>query len=267
MTTTLVLFLLFFFMFTTSGTTDGLRIYTLNTTSIFSQGSWPVSIGSVNGSTVGRQMCFPNSWKHFLKLRIIRLPNNKCSPVSILQCYCLTSDFKLNEVVNASVQHNIYFGKCFYGCFEYYPIKLEDNFDTGNPQCAKFNRTGVLCGQCKDGYGPAVYSFNMACVECGNITLWSHISLYVVIAYGPLTVFLGVIVVFSVSANSASLHGWILVCQLLSTSTLLRTFYAVGDLPSDPHFSLVVKILGSIYGIWNLDFFAWYTHHFVFNPV
>ena len=26
--------------------------------------------------------------------------------------------------------------------------------------CFPYNRRGLLCGECKDGYGPAVYSFD-----------------------------------------------------------------------------------------------------------
>ena len=31
--------------------------------------------------------------------------------------------------------------------------------------CGPYNRRGLLCGECKDGYGPAVYSFGLNCTE------------------------------------------------------------------------------------------------------
>ena len=40
-----------------------------------------------------------------------------------------------------------------------------------------FNRTGTLCGECKDGHYPLVYSFDMNCVECpdGNSNWWKFL--------------------------------------------------------------------------------------------
>ena len=31
--------------------------------------------------------------------------------------------------------------------------------------CGPYNRRGLLCGECKDGYGPAVYSFDQKCAK------------------------------------------------------------------------------------------------------
>ena len=146
--------------------------------------------------------------------------NNKCSSVEVLQCYCLTSEYKSSDMDNGSVQ-NTDFGKCLYGCFIHNPYYQVEQFDKGI--CAQFNRKGILCGQCKVGHGPAVYSFSLKCVVCANSTHWTRIPLYILIAYGLLTVFLSVIVVFTVSVNSAPLHGWILVCQLLTSNIFMRT--------------------------------------------
>ena len=40
--------------------------------------------------------------------------------------------------------------------------------------------------------------------KCGNESLWTTIPRYILVAYGPLTVFLAVIVVFTISINSAA---------------------------------------------------------------
>ena len=44
--------------------------------------------------------------------------------------------------------------------------------------CGPYNRKGLLCGRCIDGYGPAVYSFNKKCADCSQISTGSAISLY-----------------------------------------------------------------------------------------
>ena len=196
-----------------------------------------------------------------MKQKMIIVPNNNCSSVELLQCYCLTFKSTSSDVGTGLVPR-IYFGSCFYGCFitnTYYRVQLVEQSDKGI--CAQYNRKGILCGQCKDGHGPAAYSFSLKCVECGNSTHWTRVPLYILIAYGPLTVFLGVIVVFTVSVNSAPLHGWILVRQLLSTNTLMRASVELRA-PS----TLLVQILGSIYGIWNLDFFRSVYTPFCLHP-
>ena len=182
-----------------------------------------------------------------IKQQVIIAPKNKCSLVEVLQCYCLTS-----ESTSHDVDTQLYFGKYFYGCFEthiYYKVQLGEQMDEGI--CSRFNCKGILCGQCEDGYGPAAYSFSLKCVECGNSTHWTRVPIYILVAYGPLTVFLGVIVLFTVSVNSAPLHGWIFVCQLLSANTFMRTLCELGNLSidNDNSFPLLVKIQGSIYGI------------------
>ena len=35
--------------------------------------------------------------------------------------------------------------------------------------CGPYNRRGLLCGECKDGYGPAVFSFNQMCANCSSL--------------------------------------------------------------------------------------------------
>ena len=215
--------------------------------------------------------CFPESWNMLLKQRMITVPNIKCSPVEILKCYCLTLESISSDMDNGSLQ-NMNFGKCFYGCFStvpnyntHYQVHLVDQLEKG--KCALFNRKGILCGKCKDGHGPAVYSFSLKCVECGNSTHWTRVPLYILIAYGPLTVFLGVIVVFTISVNSAPLHGWILVCQLLSTNSLMRLLSSIDLEHISPHcITLLLKLLGSTYGIWNLDFFRFIYTPFCLHP-
>ena len=67
--------------------------------------------------------------------------------------------------------------------------------------------------------------------------------------------FLALIVVFTVSVNSAPLHGWILVCQLLSISVLLRILTQLSEIAEPRILYNIGAALGTIYGIWNLDFF------------
>ena len=201
--------------------------------------------------------CVPESWSWLLQkgVIIIHVPEDNGCQVEILRCYCLTS-----EVNTSNHSLNLYFGHCLYGCFktdptkEYYTVSIIPQ-RINDSVCAPFNRTGILCGQCVSGYGPPAYSFSLKCVPCENGTRWHHIPYYVLVAYGPLTVFLVMIVVFTVSVNSAPLHGWIFVCQIVTEANIMRIFISVDDFHTGNHYSPYVQIFGSLYGIWNLDFF------------
>ena len=221
----------------------------------FRRGDSFVGSATTSHQLLQNQTCFPRSWNELVELKVIVAPNNNCSPVEVLQCYCVTLESKSSDMDNDSLQ-DLNLGKCFYGCFissTYHHVELGEQFDKG--MCAQFNRKGILCSQCKDGYGPAVYSFSLKCVECNNSTHWTRVSLYILVAYGPLTVFLAIIVLFTVSVNSAPLHGWILVCQLLSTNSLMRVICAIHQRTPNNSYILFIRILESIYGMWNLDFF------------
>lgn len=234
-----------------------------------SKSSWrPIPDDSIDAGTSDQdQMCFPKSWNILLQRNMIIKPGKKCSPVAIVHCYCLTSESQFNNSDTPYAN----FGNCFYGCFDsdfstvHYQvnIQLDEQFDNGT--CSQFNRKGILCGQCIEGYGPPAYSFNLKCVPCGNINLWTRIPLYILVAYGPLTVFLGVIVVFTVSANSAPMHGWILICQLMSTALFMRIFTTITDFYFTAY-SPYMQIIGSLYGIWNLDFFRSVYKPFCLHP-
>ena len=131
-------------------------------------------------------------------------------------------------------------------------MSLTGGFEEANYICSCYNRIGRMCGKCTNGYGPAAYSFSLKCVEC-NGPFWKQLLYYILIAYGPLTVFLAIIVVFTISTNSAPLHGWIFVSQIIASSFYMRTLTRMAELGHTDQYSY--RLLGSLYGIWNLDFF------------
>ena len=80
--------------------------------------------------------------------------------------------------------------------------------------CGPYNRRGLLCGECKDDYGPAVYSFDMTCANCSS--LWSRyaISLYLFLQFVPTTLIFLCLVVFQFNITSGPLLGYVLFCQI-----------------------------------------------------
>ena len=184
----------------------------------------------------------------------------RCDPASnttsLLTCYCITHDTSTRNTV---------VGRCVYGCFSNTSYKKEDPlfrmlptnvFDLTDTVCGQpFNRRGQLCGQCKKGYFQPVYSYNLHCVKCTIDTYnW---ALYILVAFGPLTVFFIIIISCRVSVTSAPMNAFIQVSQAISQPSLLRVIFAIilaGSKPLSPPLN-AVHVLATIYGIWNLDFF------------
>ena len=169
--------------------------------------------------------------------------------ITITPCYCMS---------NATV------GYCYYTCFSQGFFVARNNTDL-EKQCHKFKRSGRFCANCRDDHGFPAYSFSLKCVKCK--ASWQNIAKYIAVAYGPLTLFLILIVVFRVSINSAPLNGFIFVAQISSTAFQMRL--AEGMIEFD-HLSKFQHIgiiaCGTVYGIWNLDFFRAVYSPFCIHP-
>ena len=193
---------------------------------------------------------------------IVRCNNNR-TKIGVLQCFCL---FK--ETENTS---HLAIGACLYGCFDTHgDSHLYRDYHTANDSnspCEKFNRYGPLCGQCKNNtMGVPAYSFSLKCRPC--ISSWRNIAKYIAIAYGPLTIFFVIIVVFTVSVNSAPLHGYIFVAQMLASSIVMRILQAMREMDGldHPNQTLSSIFAATVYGFWNLDFFRFANHYYCLHP-
>ena len=166
----------------------------------------------------------------------------------ILKCHCMTFNHERNETE---------LGLCLYGCEDQRQVdtvynKLPVNaFDLNYHTCAKSNRELTLCGTCKAGYSPLVYSYDMSCMNCTGMT-YNWIK-YIAVAYIPLTFFFLFLVIVRFNGTSPLVRGFISVCQATVSPLSMRfgLIRAQGRMLSDSTF----KTFGTIYGIWNLDFF------------
>ena len=123
--------------------------------------------------------------------------------ISVLDCYCIT--YNENEKESQAE-----IGNCVYNCFNInktdfsdsvYRILPKNASDSNEVICGKeLSRNGTLCGKCKDGYYPLVYSFNMTCVKCphGRANWWK----FVLSAFLPLTIFYFIVVFFKINTTS-----------------------------------------------------------------
>ena len=133
--------------------------------------------------------------------------------------------------------------------------------------CSDFNREGQLCGKCKNGFAPSVYSYSLRCVKISNYRYkWIK---YIGVAFGPLTIFFLFISVLHISPTSPYLHGFIFYSHIISlpmNSRLITLTYEYHHSHKDPIAFTLLKLLLSVFGFWSLDFFRLFYNPFCIHP-
>ena len=176
----------------------------------------------------------------------------------IHKCFCMTYD---------SSGKGPFVSKCFYSCNP--PKKLAENTSdlilihrnatSGHLNeifCGYWNRKGLSCGECKAGFAPQAYSFDLRCIPCSQDELCVNIIKYVIAAFLGPTVFLLVILFFRIKITSGKFNTFILFSQVVSSPPLIRSVVYKLEFSDIPNFFYMYsKVIFSIYGIWNLDFF------------
>jgi len=131
-----------------------------------------------------------------------------CTPsdVVIEPCYCMTVDLQTNTTV---------IGSCVYTCIvpiKWYSYPMMLNSHT----CGLiWKRTGQLCTQCEDSYGPVVYSCSVQCTLCSSERT-KDIIMYLFASFVPLIVFCLTIIFFRISGTRLPLSTFILVSQVMA---------------------------------------------------
>ncbi|XP_064390095.1 uncharacterized protein LOC135338015 [Halichondria panicea] len=173
----------------------------------------------------------------------------KCENLQLMarKCSCVTYDNQTREFTA---------GECIEGCSNdttnnqlYFSIP-SDPSEINRFMCEeRWNRTGRLCGKCLPGHSPLAYSYDMRCVKCpeGINNIWK----YILVAYGPLTVFYLIVLFFKINATSSHLHGFLYYSQAVSVPAFVRVAYIamVGDATN----LFLFHTLTPIYSIWSLD--------------
>ena len=115
--------------------------------------------------------------------------------------------------------------------------------------CDGYKREGRLCGKCKEGLSPLVYSYELRCVNCTNPGL--NVVKFVAVAFVPLTMFYLFVVFFKFNANSPALQAYILGAQTMGSPVVSRFIKAKVHF----HRLSLLSTFFTFLGIWNLDFF------------
>ena len=136
-------------------------------------------------------------------------------------------------------------------------IKLPHNVSELNfYMCGLHNRTGRVCSECVEGFGPSLSSIGYECSNCSGT--WRGWSLYFLLEFGPTTIFYLTILVLQISLTSAPVTGFIMYSQIvlfemmISDDSEMRGLLSKGGL-----YLKVTQWIATFFGIFNLDF-LWY---------
>ena len=139
-------------------------------------------------------------------------------------------------------------GHCIFNCVNHTRYQV---YNRAPSNCASFNRQGTLCGQCLDGYTVPAYSYTLTCIRCDRER--ENWGLYIVFAFLPLTVFIIITLVFRINVLSPHLNMFVLSAQLVSTPALVKIIFYY---KKSYGIEILMKIVLTLYGIWNLDFYG-----------
>ena len=172
---------------------------------------------------------------------------------AFLDCHCVTYDKKSNST---------YVGACFFTCEHfrdasknepavYHSLPRTPKMLVNKSICSYFHRTGILCGDCQDGYSPFVLSYNLSCVKCpdDHRNWWR----FIMVGFGPLTIFYFIVILLNINATSSRLQGVVWFSQMVSIPSFVRVVYASLSIGNYPLQLKIVQVLVAFYSFWNLD--------------
>ena len=177
---------------------------------------------------------------------------NKDTSIVILAHYCVTSHNNITfagECVRTYNQSLVSKNSSYGRLYNYIPKRAKELNDM---MCKPLNRSGMLCGRCLPDHYPLAYSFKLNCIPCPNVR-WNWVK-YIIAAYLPLTLFYAIIVFFKINITSSYLFAVVYYCQTLSMPLMARLVF-LHPPNTNKMFISATKLLISVYGIWNLDFF------------
>ena len=128
--------------------------------------------------------------------------------------------------------------------------------DLNEFMCDGNNREGRLCGRCKPGYSSTILTHGGPCVNCTGkeSTSW---MVFFAITIIPVTLFYFVFLFFAnVNVLSPYLNAFVLFAQLVTIpGNFVSLQTVIGQIvDADDKLDNFLKVIFSIYGIWNLDF-------------
>ena len=214
--------------------------------------------------------------------------SNQCPPwffynATTKQCECYSSP-STDDIVKCTKQGALLsFGYCmtqtegkgfFVSLCEYFKLSsfenvtkedhyivLSDNISELNDfMCGPLNRKSRLCSECIDGFGPSAISMGQTCSNCTNV--WYGLPLYLFLEFIPITIFYFIVILFQNKCHFSTDGS---LCILLSCWSIHFFSHEQIHVRYKLHI-YIFKILITLYGIWNLDFFRYVMPPFCISP-
>lgn len=98
-----------------------------------------------------------------------------------------------------------------------YYFTLPESYDKLDEKiCGVRNRTGTICGKCKENHSTSINSYDYSCTPCGDGTDFAkNIFIFFLFAYVPYFIILVAIAYFKLKFTSSATNGFILFAQLI----------------------------------------------------
>ena len=140
--------------------------------------------------------------------------NNYTKTVAIIDGYCMS--YNSNDTSSTVDDSELVAGFCF-AKYNYDSTGIVNrvyytvDIDQVKGNCTLFHLKGFFCGECEKGYGFAINSLHMECVN--NCNRW-HVSIaYMTCLILSITVFFLAVLLFRPNFPSGPILGYILYCQ------------------------------------------------------
>ena len=143
-------------------------------------------------------------------------------------------------------------------------IVLPNNISELNEyMCGPMNRKGLVCSECVDGFSPSFTSPDyMACSNC-TASKYYGVPLFILTEFVPVTLFYLMFLLLQINVTSSSTPCYIFCSQLIMitiTPSVKPRFLVHNTYFFQTNLDVATYTL---YGLWNLDFFATRYLHFV----
>ena len=175
--------------------------------------------------------------------------------VDIRAGYCMTFDYKMKSALS---------GSCPYGYIHsnmtnrVYAALPKDPTQLNETTCGPYYREGLLCAHCIEGFGPAIYISDLACVNCSDISRGSAIILYLVLEFVPITLFYFVVVILHLNITSGPMLGYIIFCQMGAFADVRYATFMTNSIQSHlPHYLVTLYHVSTVLSeVWSLNFWG-----------
>ena len=128
--------------------------------------------------------------------------------------------------------------------------------------CSVWKIDEPLCSKCIQGHGFPLYTYSLKCVQCTGFHI-KELFQFLAKSLIPPTIMCIVATVFHLKVMQPPWSVFVLVAQLISSPPVFQGSLNSVRLPHIP-----IKLVATVYGPWNLDFFrALYKPKFISSHV